>query len=143
MRRMRFIASALFVAAALVACGDSAAPVTLTAALTAEEEVPTPGPAGAEGTAELRVDRDAGQLCYKLTYQGIGTPTAAHVHTGAAGVAGPVAVNLDYAANGDEACVSVDGSQLADIVGDPGGHYANIHTADYPEGAIRGQLTSS
>ncbi|MGH7701783.1 MAG: CHRD domain-containing protein [Gemmatimonadales bacterium] len=143
MRRMRFFAAALYVAVALGACAASAAPVTLTAALTAEEEAPTPGPAGAKGTAELNIDSAAGQLCYKLTHEGIGTPTAAHIHKGPAGVAGPVVVNFDYAANGDRACVSVNGSQLAGIVGDPGGHYVNIHTADYPQGAIRGQLTSS
>lgn len=143
MPRIGFFALALFVAVAAGACGASAAPVTLTAALTAQEEVPDPGPAGGKGTAELSVDSNAGQLCYKLTHERIGTPTAAHVHKGSAGVAGPVTVNFDYAANGDQACVSVDASRLAEIVGDPGGHYVNVHTADYPQGAIRGQLASS
>jgi hypothetical protein len=109
--------------------------------LTGAEEVPNPGPAGARGSAAITLDDAANTVCYQLTYEGIGKPTMAHIHTGAKGVAGPPAVNLDIAKNGDKGCVPADPSVLAAIRDDPAGHYVNIHTAEFPKGAIRGQLT--
>jgi CHRD domain-containing protein len=108
--------------------------------MTAEEEVPMAGPDGGRGTAEVVLDPDAGQLCYTLTYSGIGRPTAAHIHHGVKGKAGPVAVDFDYAKNGDQGCVPVDAAELAEIGAKPADHYVNVHTASYPNGAIRGQL---
>ncbi len=140
MRRAGSLAVAVSLAAAMSAAPVSAASTTYSAEMTAEEEVPEPGPAGGRGTAEVVVDPDAGQLCYTLTYSGIGKPTAAHVHHGAEGVAGPVAVDFEYAKNGDQGCVPVDAAELAEIGQAPADHYVNVHTANYPNGAIRGQL---
>ena len=140
MRRAGFVLVPVLAVMALAAAPAGAQKTALRAAMTAEEEVPSPGPAGARGTALVEIDEAAGQLCYQLAYEGIGEPTAAHIHEGEAGVAGPVVVDLDIAKNGPEACVPVDPTELGHITGDPGGHYVNGHTADYPKGAIRGQL---
>jgi hypothetical protein len=118
----------------------SAAATNLQAALDAAEEVPNPGPAGGKGTAKLVVDDGANTLCYELAWEGIQDPTAAHVHTGAKGVAGPVAVDFKLKENGPKGCVPADPTILGQIRDNPGGHYVNVHTADHPRGAIRGQL---
>ena len=109
--------------------------------LAGSEEVPAPGPASAKGTATITLDDAANTVCYQLTYEGISKPTQAHIHTGAKGVAGPVAVNFDIAKNGDKGCVPADPTVLAQIRDNPAGHYVNIHTAEYPAGAMRGQLS--
>ncbi len=137
------------IAVALVGAGSwlamplaSAASTNLQATLDAAEEVPNPGPAGAKGTAKVVLDDAANTLCYELTWEGIEDPTAAHVHTGAKGVAGPVAVDFKLKENGPKACVPVNPTALSQIRDNPGGHYVNVHTADHPKGAVRGQLAA-
>ena len=62
----------------------------------------------------------------------------------AAGVAGPIVVTLptpgaDGIADG---CVSgLDSAILQEILDNPGGYYVNVHNGEFPDGAIRGQLT--
>ena len=144
MRKGRLLAVGLFGVTSLVAMPAAhAATTNESATLDASEEVPNPGPAGARGGATIVLDDAANTVCYQLTYEGITKPTMAHIHTGAKGVAGPVAVNLDIAKNGDKACVPADPTVLASIRDDPAGHYVNIHTGDYPKGAMRGQLAKS
>jgi hypothetical protein len=106
--------------------------------LAGSEEVPTPG--AGTGSADIVLDDAANTVCYQLTYEGISKPTMAHIHTGAKGVAGPVAVDLNLGKNGDKGCVPADATTVASIRDDPGGHYLNIHTGEYPKGAMRGQL---
>jgi hypothetical protein len=110
------------------------------ATLTGAEEVPGPGDPDGKGTATITVKDTENQVCYELTYEGIGKPTAAHIHTGAKGVAGPPAVTLDIS-KGDNGCASADPKTVAAIRDDPGNHYVNIHTDEFKKGAIRGQLT--
>jgi hypothetical protein len=144
MRKSRVLVTSLFgVASFVMQPAAYAATANQQATMEASEEVPSPGPAGARGAAAIVVDDVANTVCYQLTYEGIGKPTMAHIHTGAKGVAGPVAVNLDYPKNGDKGCVQADPAVVQSIRDDPGGHYVNIHTADYPKGAMRGQLTKS
>lgn len=82
-----------------------------------------------------------GQLCYRLMVTNIETATMAHIHTGAAGVNGPVAVSLEAPADGKvEACTAVAEEMMAEIWAAPGDYYVNVHNADFPGGAVRGQL---
>jgi hypothetical protein len=140
MRRAGTLTVVLMLAAAVTAAPASATATKYRAAMTAEEEVPGPGPAGAKGTADVVFDDQAGTVCYELTYSGISKPTAAHIHQGAKGVAGPVVVDFDVTKNGDKGCVPVDASKAGDIQAYPGQYYVNVHTVDYPKGAMRGQL---
>jgi hypothetical protein len=39
-----------------------------------------------------------------------------------------------------EGCVQGDPAVVQEIEDDPGGFYVNLHTADFPAGAVRGQL---
>jgi hypothetical protein len=113
---------------------------TYTAALSAAEETPAPGPEGGTGTATITIDMAAKQLCYKVSWsKEVGTPSAGHIHRGPKGLNGPVVVNFDLPGK-PEACLPVDGTVLGAIASDPGGHYVNVHADKYPGGAVRGQL---
>jgi hypothetical protein len=114
------------------------------AALTGANEVPPGDPDGA-GTARVRVLGSLNQICVRLEVRGIDRATAAHIHRGAAGVNGPPVVNLDPPDNdGDEDDCDRIGDALADeMQANPAGFYVNVHTADFPDGAIRGQLMPS
>ena len=117
--------------------------------LTAEEEVPNPGPDGATGTAEITIDDETNEVCYELTIDGIDAEDAviaAHIHVGDAGVAGGVVVPLFTEPPSGEmtGCVQdVDPDIVAAITADPLGYYVNIHTEQFPDGAVRGQLFTS
>ena len=113
---------------------------TFTAALSAAEETPAPGPAGGTGMATITIDMAAKNLCYDVSWsKEVGTPTAGHIHKGPKGLNGPVVVPFDLPAK-PKACVTVDDAILSQIASDPAGHYVNVHSEKYPSGAVRGQL---
>jgi hypothetical protein len=112
-----------------------ASTTTFTANMTAEEVQPVPGPPGAKGTARIVADQDANRVCYKLTYNGPGPVTAAHIHRGEKGMTGPVTINLDLNAE----CVNPAPAEIKALVDWPDGYYVEIHTAYQQNGAVRGQ----
>jgi CHRD domain len=114
----------------------------LTADLKGSNEVPPADPDGS-GTATFHMYRGAAVICYQLSVKDIMLPaTAAHIHVGAAGVNGNVVVPLTAPdASGKAAgCVASTRTLVAAILANPSGYYANVHTTDFPAGAIRGQL---
>ena len=120
---------------------DAAFAQRLRAALTGAAEV-QPGDPDGSGIAEVRLDDTLNQICVQLEVSGISQATAAHIHRGAEGVNGPPVVNLDVPdADGDEDDCDHIGDELVDAIArNPAGFYVNVHTGDFPEGAIRGQL---
>jgi hypothetical protein len=130
----------LGVASWLAMPAANAAETTVKASMTGDEEVPMKGDPDGKGTATIVLDDAKNTACYELTFENIGDPTAAHVHTGAKGVAGPPAIDFKIKTNGNKGCVPVDPTVAKAVRDNPGGHYVNIHTADYGNGAIRGQL---
>lgn len=115
---------------------------TLGATLTGAMEVPGPGDADGSGTFTARLDPATGELCYTLTVADIEPANAAHIHTGATGVAGGPVVTLRAPSTGrSEECVTVDTELAERLLANPAGYYVNAHTADYPDGAVRGQLS--
>lgn len=107
--------------------------------MSADQEVPAPGPDGASGVAYVDVDPDAGRLCYSLDYDGP-QATDGYVQQGAARRTGPVVVDLGLAAHGEQGCVPADRRVLHDIARYPGAFYVDLRSADYPAGMMRGQL---
>ena len=66
----------------------------------------------------------------------------AHIHKGAVGMAGPVVIALTAPANGwAKDCAPVTADVMAAILAAPSDYYVNVHTATFPKGAIRGQLS--
>jgi CHRD domain len=134
----------------LVAPGASASgKVTLLAAsLRGAKEVPGPGDPDGRGRAFVRLA--GGKACFVLEWSKINAPIAAHIHEGRAGVAGPVVVlffqpgtnaaSLPDTLSSVAGCVDVDRGLARKIAANPSGYYVNIHTTDFPDGAIRGQL---
>jgi CHRD domain len=117
--------------------------VKLSATLTGAAEVPGPGDPDGAGTATIRLRVGQGQVCHMLTASNITLPAlAAHIHVAPAGVAGPVVVPLitPDADGSVEGCVSAPRALIKQILKNPAGYYVNVHTSDYPAGAIRGQL---
>jgi len=114
-----------------------------TAKLSGAAEVPGPGDPDGSGTATIRLQLERGEVCFDLTVSNIGPATAAHIHEGADGVAGPVVVPLDPAPTGGSSsgCISdVDAALLQNIAQNPEQYYVNVHNEEFPDGAIRGQL---
>jgi len=117
-----------------------------TAQLSGGAEVPGPGDPDGSGMATVTINADAGEVCFELSWMNVTPPAAAaHIHEGAAGVAGPVVVPFfTEPMQGTSAsdCVSVDDDAVLDgIMTNPANYYVNVHNQEYPQGAIRGQLT--
>jgi hypothetical protein len=109
--------------------------------MTGAAERPAGDPDGT-GTSVIRI-RDDGQLCYRLTVQNIVLPaTAAHIHRGAATVSGPVVVPFTAPGTSGTStgCTTPDAALVADIKANPANFYTNVHTSDFPAGAVRAQL---
>jgi hypothetical protein len=106
-------------------------------------EAPVPGDADGSGRAEFRVNKETGEICYKLRVKDIDPAVAAHIHRGAPGVAGPVVVPLDPPTNGrSEACAIASMALATEIKTFPERFYVNVHNPAFPRGAVRGQLQS-
>jgi CHRD domain len=146
-RRVLFFAATLGMVAMLV----TAAPALgqgrpFSSALTGAAEVPGPGDPDASGTAFITLNQGQGEVCFDLSWAGIdGTVTAAHIHVGTAGVAGPVVVTLFTGAlagtDSASGCVSGVSEELIKAIRqDPNNYYVNIHSDVFPAGAVRGQL---
>lgn len=116
--------------------GDS-----LRATLSGAAEVPGPGDSDGSGTAAIGFGQ-ADSLCYTIQVQGIGEPTAAHIHSGGPQASGPPVVDLAIATNGLSGCVQADAATVDRIQATPDSFYVNVHTAEFGAGAVRGQLGS-
>src|SRR5262245_5396199 len=115
-----------------------------TTTLTGAAEVPGPGDPDGSGSATITLNPGTGQVCWVINVSGITLPAAAaHIHEAPVGVAGPVDVGLsapdaDGIASG---CAAVSREEIKEIIQHPEEYYVNVHTSDFPAGALRGQLS--
>jgi hypothetical protein len=80
-------------------------------------------------------------VCYELTVAKIVPANAAHLHIGTADKAGPPIGTLVPPSNGSsKECAPLEREKIMDIIKNPGNYYVNVHNAEFPNGAIRGQL---
>ena len=131
----------------------SAATKTLEAALSGgNAEVPDPGDPDGSGGAQITINVKKEKVCFTLVVLDITLPTAAaHIHAGAAGVAGDIVVALEAPEEIDGTGIGLAtgcvGNQprplLRDIKNNPDQYYVNVHTSDFPGGAVRGQLEAA
>lgn len=115
----------------------------LTATLTGAAEVPGPGDPDGSGTALITLNPGQQEVCFELSVSDIAPATAAHIHVAPAGTAGPVVVPLAAPTDGtSKGCVQdVDRDLIRAILHDPEQYYVNVHNAEFPPGAVRGQLS--
>lgn len=115
-----------------------AATTTLQAGLSALNEVPT-NASGATGTSTVTIDDVTNQVCISTAINGISLAaiTAAHIHSGAAGVNGPPIVDFLGSVN---TCVTTTPANVSSILATPASFYVNVHTVSFPLGQVRGQL---
>jgi hypothetical protein len=119
------------------ACPAGAAKPSEGVRLTASLQ-PVTGATGS-GSATVTIRLGKGELCYTLTVTGLTNVTAAHIHRGSTSA---IVVPLTAPTSGTSSgCVSVDKSLLQEILNNPGAFYVNVHTATFPNGQIRGDLT--
>jgi hypothetical protein len=110
---------------------------------------PNAGDPDGSGTARITINPGQNRICWELTVSNIGTPTRAHIHEGAAGSNGGVRVTFFETGQpvaltgctGDTPSPPFTRDRLTDIIQNPQNYYVNVHTAEFPAGAIRGQLS--
>ena len=157
MKRAIHVGATMAAALLIGAAAASAQVIVATATLGGGEETPTVLLSGGAGTAEVAIDPVAKEFAVTLRIFNIPTTTTAgHIHVGAKGVGGPVAIDFPAIAGrlGDfvttfrvgEASFrasAVNGINTIDDVIQAvanGNAYVNIHTTTNPGGEIRGQL---
>ena len=129
--------------------------VRLVADLSPDQEVGTELiDSKASGRARLTA-RNGEQLSIRANFRGLsGTPTAAHLHLGQAGVNGPVVADLAAGLRHNSVYINVRANDVTGPLAesdDPflsllnelaaGNIYVNIHTAENPGGELRGQVS--
>lgn len=119
--------------------------VTLAADMRGSDETP-PNSSAAFGSVFLTFDSANNTITWNCNTSGLTGPTAAHIHTGSAGIAGAVLIGFVSSGsaftNGRASgqITGVDPGTLNSIVTNPSGYYFNVHTPAFPGGEIRGQL---
>jgi CHRD domain len=111
------------------------------------------GDTDATGKAEFTILPEEGLICYELEVEGTTEPTepapglgSAHIHVlPGGGIAVDLESEFTLDEGGDEfkasGCVEVDSEVIEDILANPEAFYVNIHTVDFPGGALAGTLS--
>jgi hypothetical protein len=101
-----------------------------------------------DGRGAASVTIDGTTVCFGLTVTDVAQPVAAHIHRGRRNENGPIVVTFTPPATGDpgasSGCVPPDSDPAVaqQIQRNPHRFYVNVHTGDFPGGAVRGQLFS-
>jgi len=146
MRYIRRIFPAAVVAALLTIALPAAAQTQwFSAQLEGSNEVGNAGDSDGWGIGVAGIGSDS--VTYYIWVTDIAEPNAAHIHTGAAGTNGGIAVDFEvvfsdggngsYVAFGE---VPVDSSTLASLRANPSLFYFNVHNPEHAAGAVRGQV---
>jgi CHRD domain len=120
--------------------------VPLAASASGAQEVP--GPGDPDGQFVSRVDAAGDGVSFDVSWTNLGTVTMGHIHQGQVGQSGPVVVPLFAAPQGlpdtlfavSATVTGLDPALVNQIRTQPRDFYLNLHTADVPQGAVRGQI---
>jgi hypothetical protein len=109
--------------------------------LTGQNEATNHGDPDGTGVLKFAVRADEGKFCYNLSVSNISAATTVTLNLGAKGSNGSQVAQLKTPANNaSEDCISLDADRIGDIARNPANYYVNIQTAEFPNGALRGQL---
>ena len=97
-----------------------------------------------DGSGTAAVKTRGTEVCYDIKWTGIDA-TMSHIHWAAAGKNGDVVVNFfanesPLDASSKSGCVQAKESVVKAIAANPSKYYVNVHSPEFPKGAIRGQL---
>jgi hypothetical protein len=138
----RSMRKTLFLVLVLVSCLAAAAGAqTFVGVMNGTNEAPGPGDADGFGLAGFRFEGTS--VAFTIMVKNIATPTASHIHRGAAGVAGPVVITLasSFPNNTASGTANASAALIDEVRHNLSGFYVNVHNADFPNGAIRAQLS--
>ncbi|HEX4812353.1 MAG TPA: CHRD domain-containing protein [Nonomuraea sp.] len=122
---------------------------TLTTLADGRQEVPAPGVQAGDrdGRAAWLVQPKGARVYFAATWRNVAAPTAAHLHRAPQGRNGPVVVpffeakkGLPAGVNGVAGVAKTSAQVAGRIWTNPANWYANLHNAQFPGGAVRGQL---
>ncbi len=110
-----------------------------TAVMTGAQEVPSNASTGTGG-AQVIVSADGSSFFLAGAYSSLGSgATAAHIHVGAVGVGGAPVYPLTV--NAGTLTLAPTAPAVGDLTAlDASAWYVNVHSTDFPNGEIRGQL---
>ncbi|MEZ5426077.1 MAG: CHRD domain-containing protein [Pyrinomonadaceae bacterium] len=115
---------------------------TFTAFINGAQEVQATG-SGGTGFGRVFLDEGAGMITFTVTFTGLSSDqTMAHIHApGVIGVNGPIAVTLG-SPGGTSNTITGTAAVSPTLIAQMRAHqtYINIHTVNFPNGEIRGQL---
>ena len=134
-----FLASALSLFTACSKSSDATPTNTttsLTAAINGTQQVPA-NSSTANGAFEGVYTSSNKQLTYSVTFSGF-TPLAAHIHSGAPGTNGSVAIPFATLTSPITGTVTLTDDQAAQLLNN--GMYVNMHSKDFSNGEIRGDI---
>ena len=121
--------------------------LTMRGGMSGAQEVPGPGDPDGSGKYTLTFEHLSGgtiNLCWTLRVRNIAAPAAAHIHTGARHESGAPVITLDPLTAGPNGtftgCRSDETADAQAVLADPRAYYVNVHTSDFSNGAVRGQL---
>ena len=124
---------------------DGSAPAQYIAVMDSDQATP-PNDTGASGSIAISAAGPEG-LCFTLSAFELSSPiTVSHIHSGAFGESGPVAIGFTTAPSEllpgfRVGCVNgIPTEALSAFTENPDAHYVNIHTETNPGGEIRGQV---
>lgn len=128
---------------ALASIAAGGRPFTTT--LSGAAEIPGPGDPDGSGTATITLNPGTGEVCWQIHVSGIALPaTGAHIHlinpaTGFGGVV--VALTAPDMTGHSSGCTTADRDLIKDIMKNPDKYYVNVHSTEFPAGAVRGDLS--
>ena len=139
------IASVLVVASIASANHAAKKPsAVFVAVLNSGQEIPHPTGTKVGASGKFTATLSGTTLTWKLTFGHLtGPATAAHIHSGLKGKAGPVLIPLcgTGCTSPASGTVTVTSAQVSDMTA--GKDYVNVHTTKNANGEIRGQIKKS
>jgi hypothetical protein len=127
--------------------GEEPTMFELSTTLSGAQEVSDAGTPGAgdpngTGSATITITLPT-SVCWNIAVQNVTTPAiAAHIHEAPAGQNGDIVLPLAAPdLNGTSiGCTVAEASLVERLLANAAGFYVNVHTSEFPAGAIRGQL---
>jgi hypothetical protein len=121
------------------------APRLVTTTAVGSQEVGTVGDADGVANVQVVLIPSQNRACLIALARNLTLPaTLVHIHSGVAGTNGPVAIDFTSVVRQNATAGVINGCvenpNVTAVAQAPANFYVNIHTSDFPKGAVRGQL---